>query len=58
LPATAYRWKGPPEGAGQIISRWLDWLHMAQVFGLPMQIFVCIMGLVITTLSVTGDTIW
>jgi len=27
---------------------------MAQVFGLPMQIFVCIMGLVITALSVTG----
>ncbi len=46
------------DGAGQIISRWLYWLHMAQVFGLPYQIFVCAMGLVITALSVTGVIIW
>lgn len=28
------------------------------VFGLPYRIFVCILGLVITTLSVTGVYIW
>jgi uncharacterized iron-regulated membrane protein len=52
-------WSGSGgDGAGQIISRWLYWLHMAAVFGPPMQIFVCIMGLLITMLSVTGVTIW
>jgi uncharacterized iron-regulated membrane protein len=49
----------PSEAAtGQIISGWLVWLHMALVFGLPMQIFVCTMGFVITALSVTGVYIW
>ena len=37
---------------------WLVWLHTARVFGLPMQTFVCVMGLVITALSVTGVVIW
>ena len=46
------------EPAGPVISRWHYWLHTARVFGLPMQIFVCVMGLVITMLSVTGVYIW
>ena len=46
------------EGVGQTITLWLVWLHMAQVFGLPMKIFVCVMGLVIAALSVTGVYIW
>ncbi len=46
------------DGAGLIITRWLFWLHMAQVFGLPMQIFVCAMALLIVALSVTGVYIW
>ncbi|MEI8208607.1 MAG: PepSY-associated TM helix domain-containing protein [Methylococcales bacterium] len=33
-------------------------LHMERMFGLPMKIFVCVMGLVITLLSVTGVYIW
>ncbi len=44
--------------AGPVISRWLYWLHMAQVFGLPMQIFVCVMGILIVMLSMTGVIIW
>ncbi|HMK88593.1 MAG TPA: PepSY-associated TM helix domain-containing protein, partial [Methylocystis sp.] len=32
--------------------------HVAAVFGLPMQILVCVMGLVITALCVTGVYIW
>ncbi len=40
------------------ITWWVTMLHMAQVFGLPMKIFVCVMGLVITMLSVTGVYIW
>ena len=46
------------EGVGQTITLWLVWLHMAQVFGLPMKIFVCVMGLVIAALSITGIYIW
>ncbi len=46
------------EASGQVITRWLVWLHTARVFGLPMQIFVCVMGLIITALSVTGVIIW
>lgn len=33
-------------------------LHTAGVFGLPMKIIICLMGLVITALSVTGVVIW
>lgn len=44
--------------AGDTITLWLTWLHRADVFGLPMQIFVCAMGLIITALSVTGVVIW
>jgi len=43
---------------GIVVGQWLNSLHMAQMFGLPMQIFVCVMGLVITALSVTGVYIW
>ncbi len=40
------------------ITAWVTMLHMAKIFGLPMKIFVCVMGLVITMLSVTGVYIW
>jgi uncharacterized iron-regulated membrane protein len=54
-----FSWPGnSSEKTGDVVTRWLYWLHMAYVFGLPMQIFVCIMGLVITALSVTGIYIW
>jgi uncharacterized iron-regulated membrane protein len=46
------------EGAGEVITRWQICLHIADVFGLPYQIFVCVLGLVITLLSVTGVYIW
>lgn len=44
--------------AGNTVSHWLYALHMANVFGLPWRIFVCILGLVIVMLSVTGIVIW
>lgn len=44
--------------SGTKITNWLVWLHMARVFGLPMQIFNCAMGFVITALSITGVVIW
>jgi uncharacterized iron-regulated membrane protein len=47
-----------PQNSGDVITSWFIWLHVAAVFGLPMQIFVCVMGLVITALCVTGVYIW
>lgn len=43
---------------GNTISNWLYALHMANVFGLPYRIAVCVLGLVVTILSVTGIYIW
>jgi uncharacterized iron-regulated membrane protein len=49
----------PGEGTrGETVTFWLIWLHMASVFGLSMQIFVCAMGFVIAALCVTGVYIW
>lgn len=44
--------------SGNTLSRWLVELHMARVFGMPYKIFVCILGLMIVMLSVTGVVIW
>ncbi|MDO9106824.1 MAG: PepSY-associated TM helix domain-containing protein [Methylovulum sp.] len=43
---------------GNTITSWLAALHMANVFGMPYRIFVCVLGLVIVMLSVTGVVIW
>jgi uncharacterized iron-regulated membrane protein len=43
---------------GNTISNWLYALHMANVFGLPYRILVCLLGLVVTMLSITGVYIW
>jgi len=43
---------------GNTITTWLSGLHMADVFGLPYKIFVCVLGLAIAMLSVTGVYIW
>ena len=49
-----------PTGArtGNTVESWLYALHMTRVFGRPYQIFVCILGAVVTLLSVTGVYIW
>ncbi|WP_018268086.1 PepSY-associated TM helix domain-containing protein [Methylosinus sp. LW4] len=55
----AATWPGDSaERAGNSIGRWLARLHTASVFGLPMKILVCAMGLAICALSVTGVYIW
>ena len=46
------------EHSGNTVTYWLRALHMADVFGLPYRIFVCVLGLIITMLSVTGVYIW
>jgi len=43
---------------GNTVESWLYALHMARVFGRPYQIFVCVLGLFVTMLSVTGVYIW
>ncbi len=43
---------------GNTVTSWLDALHMANVVGLPYRIFVCLLGLAIALLSVTGVYIW
>lgn len=40
------------------LDAWLTALHIADVFGLPYRIFVSVLGLLITALSVTGVVIW
>ncbi len=44
--------------SGNTITSWLLALHTANVWGLPYKIFVCVLGLVIVMLSVTGVLIW
>ncbi len=46
------------EHMGNTITAWLYALHMVRVFGLPYQIFVCALGLVVAMLSGTGVYIW
>lgn len=46
------------EHSGNTVESWLYALHMARVFGRPYQIFVCILGLLIVMLSITGVYIW
>ena len=40
------------------VDNWMFALHMANVWGLPYRIFVSVLGLAITALSVTGVLIW
>jgi uncharacterized iron-regulated membrane protein len=44
--------------AGNTLTTWLVELHEANVFGLPYKIFVCVLGVAIAALSVTGVYIW
>jgi uncharacterized iron-regulated membrane protein len=43
---------------GNTVTTWLYSLHMANIFGLPYKIFVCVLGLAVVMLSVTGIYIW
>jgi len=48
----------PSEEPGDVIGRWLTWLHMVVVFGVTLQIVVCVAGLAIVGLTGTGVYIW
>lgn len=51
-------WTDASGTAGTSVGKWLVMLHRATVFGLPMKIVNCLMGLVTTILCVTGVIIW
>jgi uncharacterized iron-regulated membrane protein len=46
------------EHSGNTVESWLYALHMTRVFGRAYQIFVCVLGVAIAMLSVTGVYIW
>jgi uncharacterized iron-regulated membrane protein len=46
------------EKTGDVVTKWLFWIHMAEVGGVPMQIFVSFMGLMVSMLTVSGVYIW
>jgi len=43
---------------GLTINSWIFVLHMAMVWGLPFKLFVCLMGLTVAMLSLTGVYLW
>jgi GST-like protein len=45
-------------GAGNTATAWLMALHTAGIGGMPMQVFISLMGGVVVLLSVTGLVIW
>ena len=44
--------------AGNTLTSWLYGLHFASVWGLWYRIFVCVTGVAVAALSVTGVWIW
>lgn len=44
--------------AGNTVTSWLVALHEGNVFGLPYRIFVCVFGVCVAILSITGVIIW
>lgn len=44
--------------AGDTLTTWMQVLHMAALWGLPMKVFISALGLAVALLSVTGVYIW
>lgn len=51
-------WLPTQDQTGNTFSNWIGALHMAQVFGLPYRVFVCVTGLLLVLVTVTGVLIW
>jgi uncharacterized iron-regulated membrane protein len=52
-------WWLPTQGeAGNTVSNWLGALHMGHVFGFPYRVFVCLTGMSLCLISMTGVLIW
>lgn len=54
LLARAY----PYVDTGNAISTWLAALHMGRLFGFWYQVVICLMGVVVTAVTITGVLIW
>jgi uncharacterized iron-regulated membrane protein len=48
----------PGTAVGVVITDWLIRLHTGSVFGMPMRVFVCAMGFVLTAITASGVVIW
>jgi uncharacterized iron-regulated membrane protein len=49
----------PGQGtAGDVFMQWMLPLHTGQIIGLPGRILICIVGLAVAMLSITGVVIW
>jgi uncharacterized iron-regulated membrane protein len=46
------------QNAGNTFTTWIKSLHTAVIFGWPLKIFNCFVGLMVTMLSITGVLIW
>jgi uncharacterized iron-regulated membrane protein len=46
------------QASGNTVTVWLYALHFGWVFGLPYRILVCVAGVVVAILSLTGVVIW
>lgn len=51
-------WLPTGAAAGDTLSTWMATLHMAAMWGWPLQLLVCLMGLAVAVLSVTGVHVW
>nr|WP_315402025.1 PepSY-associated TM helix domain-containing protein [uncultured Duganella sp.] len=51
-------WLPAGAAAGDTISTWLETLHMAALGGWPVRLLICLTGLVVAMLSVTGVVVW
>jgi uncharacterized iron-regulated membrane protein len=46
------------EAAGDTVTNWLAVLHIAAIWGIPFKIFITVMGIAVSMLSITGVYIW
>jgi uncharacterized iron-regulated membrane protein len=48
----------PYVASGNAVSQWLSALHTGRVGGMPYRALLCLMGVIVAILSVTGVFIW
>lgn len=53
-----FHWWPTGAAAGDTIRTWITSLHLAALWGMPFKAFMCVLGLAVAVLSVTGVVIW
>lgn len=51
-------WLPTGVASGDTVTSWLLTLHVASIWGWPFKLFICVVGLAVAMLSVTGVIIW